>query len=203
MKAVDLALESSAREALASCIDALLQPGGVIIIPTETVYGLACRWIDAAARERICGMKGREAEKPMQMLAPDLDAAFAAGVLDDPAVRRLAERFCPGPLTIVQRDVAGGTIGFRIPDHFFVLALLRELREPLAATSANRSGEPPATALAEALAHLAMPPDVAVDGGIVAASALASTVVDLSVVPWRILREGPIRADQLRAVLDR
>jgi L-threonylcarbamoyladenylate synthase len=203
MSTVHLFLEHSAQEALASCVDALRQPGGVILVPTETVYGLACRWADAAARERIRGMKGREAEKPMQMLAPDLAAALAAGVTDAPAVRRLVERFCPGPLTLVQHADIGGTIGFRIPDHPFVLALLRDLREPLAATSANRSGEPPAIAFAEALAHLSSSPDVAVDGGIVAASALASTVVDLSVAPWRILREGPIRADQLRAVLDR
>lgn len=202
MKAIRLSPETRSA-ALAACRAALRRDGGVILIPTETVYGLACRWDDAAARERIRRMKGRDPEKPLQMLAPDLDTALAVGLVDDVRLRRLAQRFCPGPLTIVQKARAGGTIGVRVPDHPFALELLREIRQPLAATSANRSGEPSATVFAEAVANLASPPDLAVDGGTIPASGQASTVVDISVTPWRILRQGPVGEAELREALER
>ncbi len=202
MKTFRLSGDGFPGEAITACLDALHAPGGVVAIPTETVYGLAGRWDDASAQARIRRMKGREPEKPFQMLVPDLASAVTAGVTDSPALRALVAHFCPGPLTIVQVAAdAGGTVGFRIPGHAPTLALLRELRQPLAATSANRSGDPAAATLGEALANLAGPPDVAIDGGRIPGTALASTVVDIASVPWRLLREGPITARQIRDAL--
>jgi len=201
MKTFRLVGDGFPGEAIAACAAALRLPGGVIAIPTETVYGLACRWDDAAARARIRRMKGREPEKPFQMLVPDLASALAAGVVDTPALRALAARLCPGPLTIVQAAGEGGTVGFRIPAHAPTLALLRELRNPLAATSANRSGEPAAATLGEALADLAGEPDAAIDGGRIPGAPLASTVVDIAGPSWRILREGPVTAGRIREAL--
>lgn len=188
-------------KAVTACVAALRNLGGVILLPTETVYGLACRWADAVGLERLRQIKGRESGKPLPMLVPDLKTALAAGLDDTPALRQLVARLCPGPLTIVQTVKGGGTLGFRIPDHPFVLALLRALREPLAASSANLSGEPPTVTFAAAMARLVSAPDLGVDTGRIAATALASTVVDLSVSPWRILRAGPISADAIRTAL--
>jgi len=135
----------------------------------------------------------------LQWLVADLPMALSAGIIASAELNRLTTRFCPGPLTIVAPVVGGATIGFRIPAHPFVHALLQELREPLAATSANRSGEPPGTTLAAATTNLTEMPEVGVDAGQIVGA--ASTVVDLSVAPWRILRAGPISQADLATAL--
>jgi len=168
--------------------------GGVIVLPTETVYGLACRWDDAAARERIYALKRRPSNKLLQMLAADLPQAAAFGVAVTPPLERLAAAFWPGPLTAVAPATgAWPTIGLRLPDHPFVQALLREGGLALAATSANLSGEPPATTLADAIVHLDGAPDLAIDGGAISVTGgRASTVVSLLNETPALLREGTL-----------
>jgi L-threonylcarbamoyladenylate synthase len=134
------------------------------------------------------------------MLAADLAVAMAAGVAADPRLARLAERFFPGPLTLVCRAVDGGSVGLRIPRHPFMRALLRELGGGVAATSANRSGEPPAGDAAAAVAGLAGEPDLLVDGGPVQ-DAQPSTVASLLEGGLRILRPGPVTEAELAAAL--
>ena len=85
-------------------------PPGVIAAPTETVYGLMCRWDAAAARARIARMKQRAPDKHLQMLADSLEAAVAAGLVADERFRRVAAAFWPGPLTAVGPAARGGTI---------------------------------------------------------------------------------------------
>lgn len=187
-------------EPLIQQVVAVLRAGGVIAAPTETVYGLMTLWSNAAGRERLYALKQRDERKPFQMLAADLPMAQAAGVLPDPRLERLVAQFCPGPLTLVCRAADGGTIGLRMPQHSFCLRLLRVLGEPLAATSANRSGAPAAVSAAAAVAELDGQPDLLIDGGTIADGA-ASTVVSLVDAELQILRAGPVSLDQLQAAL--
>ena len=181
---------------------ACLRAGGVIAAPTETVYGLMTRWDNVAGRARIFAMKQRSAEKHLQMLAASLAVAAPFIVADDPRLAALAERFWPGPLTVVVPGREGGTVGLRIPNHALTRQVLLELDSPLAATSANRSGEPAALTAREAVAGLAGEPDLLIDGGAIPPGG-ASTVVSLCETPMKLLRAGPILEDQLQEVLGR
>ena len=121
-----------------------LRDGQVIAAPTETVYGLMALWKSATARQEIYRLKHRPADKRLQMLAPDVETAIRAGLKPNAMLRKIAAAFWPGPLTVIVEANDGDTIGLRIPNHPFILKLLRELGEPLAATSANLSGTPAA-----------------------------------------------------------
>ena len=182
---------------------AVLRAGGVIVAPTETVYGLMTLWDNAAGRERIMLLKRRPPEKRLQMLAADLATAGRHGLAASPALSRLAGAFWPGPLTVVApARGGGGTIGLRIPDHAFLRGVLVTLGLPLAATSANRSGEPAACAAAAAVAGLDGEPDLLIDGGAgQGTGGRASTVLSLVERPFRVLRVGPIGTAALRQVL--
>jgi L-threonylcarbamoyladenylate synthase len=147
-------------------------------------------------------MKGREKGKPLQMLCRTPEQARAAGVVWTSRLEAVYRAFCPGPLTIVASCAnSGETIGFRVPDHPFMLAFLDRLGAPLAATSANRSGAPPALDVAEALAQLAHSPDICIDGGAIPLGSIASTVVEMMTDGIRILRPGPISEDAIRAAV--
>ena len=189
-------------EALREAVETL-RAGGVLALPTETVYGLACRWDDAAARERIYRLKHRPQQKLLQMLAADLPQAAAFGVTVTSLLERLAAVFWPGPLTAVVPAIgAYPTIGLRLPDHPFVQALLRESGLALAATSANLSGEPPATTISDATAHLDGEPDLAIDGGVISVTGgKASTVVSLLNEAPSLLREGTITLNDIQNAL--
>lgn len=189
--------------AVAASCAALAVPGSVLLIPTETVYGLVCRWNDDAAREKIYALKERDGRKPLAMFAADARALEQAGVLLDGAPLRLLRRFTPGPITIIAPNRDGSTTGFRIPDHPFVKALLSACGTPLASTSANHSGSPNALSAAEALAGLAEEVGLVIDAGTIPPDSLASTVVDVSVPgTCRILRRGPIAEDAIRTAAD-
>jgi len=171
----------------------------VIAAPTETVYGLMTLWGNEDGRERIFLLKDRPADKRLQMLAPDLELVAKHSVVIDPRLRALAQAFWPGPLTVVCPAAPGGSVGVRLPDHEFTRELLGLLGVPLAATSANRSGRPPAFEADQAVAGLLGKPDLLVDGGRTAG--LASTVVSLLAAELEILRPGPISEEALRETL--
>ena len=186
-----------------TALAAVLRAGGVAAVPTETVYGLVTRWNNPAGRERIYALKQRPDAKQLQMLALDLDMAVAAGVVREPRLEKLAARFWPGALTVVcaAGAAADSGIGLRLPAHPFIRELLARLGEPLAATSANRSGEPPATTADAAVAGLNGEPDLLLDGGPVIGG-IASTVVSLLGAELAILRPGPIRLEDLQQALE-
>jgi L-threonylcarbamoyladenylate synthase len=195
----NLSLNKSAAESRITdeCAEMLKRKGAVLLLPTETVYGFMCRWDDSEARERIYIMKKRSADKPFQMLASSIGQAEEEGLILDGAARRIAEKFFPGPLTLVVKNRNGSTTGLRIPNHQFILNIMDRIDSPLAATSANISGEPAALTLEDALRNLEILPDLAVDGGKIEAGA-ASTVVDASSTPFKILRPGPIKEEEIR-----
>jgi len=174
---------------------ALRRPGAVLLLPTETVYGLVCRADDESARRRIFELKSRAGSKPLGWFVADWRMAERRGAILTPAARAAAERHMPGALTMIVRREGGGTVGFRVPDHPLLAALLRGIGEPLAQTSANRSGAPDARDCREALAGLAGEVDLAVDAGELAPGACASTVVDFSGETPKILRQGAVRLD--------
>lgn len=176
----------------------LARPGTVLLLPTETVYGLVCRASDEAAIRRIYELKGRAAAKKLGWFVADWRTLPEYGVALDGLPERLAERYCPGPITIIAPLQDGDTVGFRVPDHPLLAEILKLAGCPLAQTSANRSGEPDARDLATALSGLVGDVALAVDGGPIAEGALASTVVDASGTELRILRQGALRLEEFR-----
>ncbi len=175
-----------------------LKRGGVVVIPTDTVYGLAVDGGNREAVEKVYRIKGRPAGKPLVRLVADRSEILP--LLHSPGEVRLLEKFWPGPLTVILKTPKGETRGYRMPAHDLVRRLIRESGVELAATSANRSGDPVVTSPGEAAALFSGQAELIIDGGEL--SGPASTVLDLSVSPPRLLREGPVkRADLFRDLL--
>jgi len=186
---------------------ARLAAAELVAFPTETVYGLGARADDSAAVRRIYAVKGRPRDKALSVLVPEAAIARQVAASWPAAAERLARAFWPGPLTLVVRRggtvvdevVAGGeTVALRVPSHPAALALLHRCPFPVAAPSANRSGEPPATTVAEILAGFDGHIPLVLDGGPTEAKE-ASTVLDLTRSEGRgvILRAGVIPAAAL------
>lgn len=194
-------------EALARAA-AVLEAGGTVVVPTDTVYGLAALPGVAGATDAVFGLKDRADAQPLAVLVADVDQARSLvdpGALTAEVVDWM-DRLWPGALTLVlprstaARHLALGgspdTIGLRCPASDFVRALAARVG-PVATTSANRHGEPTPPTAREAAAALAGPVGLVVDGG--PAGTVASTVVDATVRPWRVLRVGGVSEDALRA----
>ncbi len=190
---------------LEEAVDAL-QRGDLVVIPTDTVYGIAASLRSPAAIERIFAVKGRPAEKALPVLGADRVQLFSVAEFGFKA-ERLTQRWWPGPLTIVlpraegfEADLGGPdrtTVAVRVPGSDLARSLLESVG-PLAVTSANRSGEPPAVTVAEARAVLGDAVAVYLDEG--PGGGEPSTVLSLVDEPT-ILREGAIPADRLLSML--
>jgi L-threonylcarbamoyladenylate synthase len=189
---------------------ALLSLGAIVAFPTDTVYGVGVAATRAERVTALFALKVRPVEKRIPMLVANLSQATGAGWEADERAHRLTGRFWPGPLTIVlplspevQSPREGASQAFRAPDHLVALALI-ERAGPLLTTSANRSGEPETLSADDVLIAFATQQDelaAVVDGGSVPGG-VASTVVDLTVSPARILRDGPITRDELAQVIE-
>lgn len=182
----------------------VLQAGGIVALPTDTVYGIAVSLETPGGIERLFAVKQRPPDKAIALLIADASQAGELGDLGA-AATALAAAFWPGGLTLVlprrpERPLpalagAGAaltTVGVRVPDHDAPRALARAVG-PLPTTSANRSGEPEARDAEELEAQLGGALDLILDGG-PAHGGPASTVVDTTVEPPRIVREGAISA---------
>jgi L-threonylcarbamoyladenylate synthase len=182
---------------------AMLAEGRVVAFPTDTVYGVGISASLPGRLGALFALKDRPPEKRIPILVTDLRQAVASGWIADERAQRLAERFWPGALTLVLAADGWATQAFRAPDHPVALALIRRAG-PILATSANRSGEPETLDAHEVLIAFADRQDeldAVVDGGAVAGG-VASTVLDLSASPARLLREGPIRREELAALVE-
>jgi len=186
-----LVLDASAPRAIA-CAAAAVQEGGVVAFPTETVYGLAARMDDRAARARLIRIKGRQGRKPFQVLVSSRHAALRMCGSLPVCARKLARALWPGPLTLVVKGRNGRWAGLRVPDHPVASALLRRCGGALVATSANLSGEKDSFTAAEVISALGGRVDVLLDGG-AAQCRKPSTVVKCDGENWSILREGAIK----------
>lgn len=181
----------------------VLKTGGLVAFPTDTVYGLGCLAELPESIDRLYEVKSRDTSKAIAVLIGEIDQLprVAAGLGE--MAGRLAAHFWPGALTlVVPRNPALPanlsplpTIGVRMPNHAFALALLRQAG-PLATTSANRSGLPSPVTAAEVLEQLHERVDLVIDGG-ACPGGVPSTVVDCTGADPRILREGAITRNQL------
>ena len=190
---------AAGRDAALAAAVAALRAGRPVVLPTETVYGVAAMADDRGAVDELFERKGRPAERLVAVLVADLaDARLLADV--DERFEALAGACWPGPLTIVavRRPSSGlhlgegsATVGLRCPDHDLVRAVVAEVG-PIATTSANRSGQPTPTSATAALGGDIL----ALDGGMCAGT--PSTVVDLTTTPARILRAGAVDRAMLR-----
>jgi L-threonylcarbamoyladenylate synthase len=167
----------------------------VIAFPTDTVYGLGALARDPQACQCIFAIKHRDQSQQLIMMAAEVEQLTLLAVFDDRA-QALAEHWWPGPLTLVlpARQGPPSTLGVRIPDHALALALLREVGEPLATTSANLSGEAPAMNAEEAARLDGL--TAVLDGGR-APGGQPSTVVSVVEPSIKVLREGPISSEEL------
>ena len=188
---------------------ALLQQGKVVGIPTETVYGLAADARNPEAVRQIFAAKGRPADNPLIVHIAEMQALEQVAAVVPPLAVKLAERFWPGPLTMVLRrrdnvpdQVTAGldTVGMRCPAHPLCRAVIQAADVPVAAPSGNTSGRPSPTTAAHMLEDMDGRIDAILDGGPCSVG-VESTIVDLTCTPPRLLRPGGITLEQLRAAL--
>ena len=199
-KVIKLDLQNIAPKKIRQVANVLIE-GGLVIIPTETVYGVAANYNNPESIERLYRIKQRPRTKPFSLIVDRKEAIeyYAQGI---PILAyKLIDRFWPGPLTIVL-SAYQGSVGLRMPDHPFVLKLIAELNFPLACPSANISGEPAPKNIEEALQSLGPEVDLAVDAGR-SQIGCASSVVDLTVRPFRMLREAAIKEKEIREVANK
>lgn len=191
----------------------LIRAGRLVAFPTETVYGLGANALDPAAVAEIFAAKGRPATNPLIVHVASVEAARELATIWPEVADRLAERFWPGPLTLVVEKnervpnivTAGGpTVGVRIPSHPAALALLNAAGVPVAAPSANRSEEVSPTTAQHVANSLGERVDLILDGGPTNVG-IESTVLDATEAPPRILRPGMVTEamirDALRAII--
>ena len=165
----------------------ILAAGGLVIVPTETVYGIACAPAVAGAFDKLLAAKGRDRDKPVARLAAGMEQVRAVATHWNTGLQALATHYWPGPLTLVLETAAGWT-GYRVPNHAVPLRLAELAGTSLALTSANASGEPDAKTADEAAA--AVQADLVLDSGPSAEPAIPSTVVKVDGAKLECLREG-------------
>ncbi|HEX7541089.1 MAG TPA: L-threonylcarbamoyladenylate synthase [Anaerolineales bacterium] len=183
----------------------VLQLGGIVAFPTDTVYGVGALAFDGAAVERIYAAKDRPVEKAIPVLIGDADDLAKVSAEVPEVALKLAARFWPGPLTLVvpkhpklpEAVSAAATVGVRIPDHPVARALLR-LAGPMAVTSANLSGQPSPSTAREVFAQLGGRIALILDGG-KTPGGVPSTVVDCVGAEAKVLRAGPIPKSEILA----
>ena len=198
---------------VASAISAL-KGGRLVVLPTDTVYGVAVDAFSPQAVEKLLRAKGRGRQSPPPVLVPNTATLAALAERVPAPVQQLVEAFWPGSLTIVlpaQPSLAwdlgetGGTVALRMPDRALTLEILRETG-PLAVSSANRTGEPAATTVAEAQAMLGDSIAVYLDDGPSSSDGVASTIIDATKLDddggsIRILREGGVSREAIAELL--
>lgn len=186
-------------EAAVEAAAGVFASGGLVVFPTETVYGIGVAAGQADALAKLRRLKSRDAAKPFQFLAADMAMAEAMGAVFSRPARRLAERCWPGPLTLVVPNRLGGEeLGIRIPDSAFMLAVCRRLGGAVISSSANPAGLPPPRDADEADAFGAET-DLLVDGGPVAGGT-PSTVLRCRADNYEILRQGGVSAETIRHI---
>lgn len=193
---------------IAQAVD-VLRRGGIVAFPTDTVYGVGANVRQPEAVAALYEAKERPLSKAIPVLLARAEDMCSIAQEVPESARRLAEQFWPGALTLVVRcspslpsilTAGGSTVAVRVPDHPVVRALIEGLGAPLAATSANISGQPSSVTADEVLAQLGGRIALVLDGG-PCPGGRPSTVVDLTTTPPRVLRPGPISAEQIEAVL--
>ncbi len=185
-----------------------LESGGIVIFPTETVFGIGCLLKFPESIKKLYKIKQRDSSKPTLLLVKDLEASKKLVLFNKLAVR-LADSFWPGPLTIclpaakpVPEEVLGpdNTLALRVPDNDWLLSLLKAVDEPILGPSANLQGENPASKSDQIDKELVKLVDYVVD--VEPGGSMPSTIVSfVNDKDYKILREGPITTEQIKQVL--
>lgn len=187
----------------------IIKSGGLVAVPTETVYGLAGNGLDVAAVEKIYEVKGRPAVKPLALMVPGKEAMKRYCENIPGQAYTLAGKFWPGPLTIVLKAKAvvpeivragGETVGLRCPDHPMTLELLEKSGLPFAAPSANPSSQPSPKNAGQVMEYFNGIIDAVIDGG-ECGIGRESTLIDMSCKPYRILRQGALSRQKIVSAL--
>jgi L-threonylcarbamoyladenylate synthase len=197
------------RESAIEAASLAIQRGDLVVLPTDTVYGVAADAFDPAAVSSLLAAKGRGREMPPPVLVSGISTIDALAVNIPSYARALVEEFWPGPLTLVCHQQASlqwdlgdtrGTVAVRMPNHDIALEIL-ERTGPLAVSSANRTGMPAATDAEQAMEMLGEEVAVIVDGG-ASPGGEASTIVDATGPQGRVLRRGALSLETLNKVLE-
>ena len=178
----------------------LIAAGGLVIIPTETVYGIAANASDKKALDKLYEIKNRPKDKPFAILIADKFKVeeFACDI--PVAAYKLMYKFWPGALTILLKAVSGGKVGLRMPNNQITLKIIEEAGVPIACPSANIADAPAPANFAQAIKDMDGLVDLAVDGS-EARLGVESTIVDLSVEPLKIVRSGAIKDEEINTVV--
>ena len=189
----------------------ILRAGGLVAIPTETVYGLAANALDPAAVRKIYEAKGRPSDNPLIVHIEEVSQLGPLALEIPESAQKLAKAFWPGPLTMILKKsrlvpalVSGGleTVAVRLPAHPVARAVIRSAGVPLATPSANLSGRPSPTKFSHVREDLSGRVDALLDGGDCTVG-VESTVITLAEGVPRVLRPGGVTVEQLRQVLGR
>lgn len=183
-KAIDIAAE-------------VLRNGGLVAFPTETVYGLGANLLNEKAIKRLYEVKRRPKDKPLTIHISNID--MLKKMVSDISLiaQKLIDEFWPGPLTIILNSKGNKKIGFRMPANPIALSLIRQTGVPIVAPSANISGNKPPKNVKEVLEDLKDSIDMILDGGATRVG-IESTVVDTTIFPCKMLREGAITKARLK-----
>ncbi len=177
----------------------IIKKGGLVAFPTETVYGLAADYLNKKALDRLSEVKNRPKDKPYTVHISDYDVIGALSCEVSIFEEYLIQQFWPGPLTLILKTETGGKIGFRMPKNRLALDFISACKTPIAAPSANISGNNAPRTAEEVLRDLDGKIEMVLDGGMTEMGA-ESTVVDVTAFPYRILREGAIKKAQIADV---
>jgi L-threonylcarbamoyladenylate synthase len=185
-----------------------LQAGELVVYPTETFYAIGADAFSSDALRRLFGVKQRDADRPVALIAADTAMAFSVAREIPLDARRLADAFWPGPLTLVlpaRNDIAAELVGpdgvgVRVSPHPVARALTAGIGRPITSTSANLSGDAPASTLDQARTSLGKKVKVYLEGGKLTASA-PSTVIAVNASGWKMVREGAISKNQIAMAL--
>lgn len=187
----------------------VLRRGGVVAAPTETLIGLLADARSASAVERVLSLKGRSEAQTVGLIAPDLSCVASLAHEFSAETSALAERFWPGPLTLVLKAKEGlhpalvrdGMVAIRVPSESPALALCRAFGGPLTATSANLAGEPPAASTRALERSIREKVDLVFEGS--SPGGPPSTIARIDAQGFTLLREGAVRGDELEAALSK
>ena len=196
-------MDTQIQQALLTSVQAIetLQHGGVGIFPTDTVFGIGCRLDDEEALARLFKIRNRPEEKAVLAVVDSVEMAEKYVTISDEVRSKLIEKYWPGGLTIVLPcdttkvpSIARGggkTLGVRQTNHPVLLQIMKELGVPLVAPSANFAGQPTPKTFEEIDKELLKLVDFAID--LPCGGSVSSTVIDCTIQPWKILRQGAVK----------
>lgn len=177
----------------------IVKNGGLVVFPTDTVYGLGASALLSTSVERIYKIKKRPSNKPIILLIADEADVKKLGIKISSLAQKLIKRFWPGPLTLIFK-VKQSTIGLRMPNNKVALELIKEAGMPVATTSANISGRKSVLSAPAAIRQLKGKVDLIIDAG-KSKLGIESTIVDVTMSPPKVLREGYISKKMIWKVL--